>query len=129
MSQQPKWRAIASVLLCCILFTPSYAIKFELPSAVHPVSKCVWNAAHKNALVIVTANVGPGRAQRVDVEILDRDGDKNVYLSKKDIKGETRLAVTAHQEGEVGVCFKNYLEPGKHILYFIGNHTLTLLRK
>ncbi|KAJ7837267.1 hypothetical protein B0H14DRAFT_2792374, partial [Mycena olivaceomarginata] len=35
--------------------------------------------------------------------------EKRVYLSKRDIKGETRLAVTTYADGEVGVCFKNYL--------------------
>jgi len=35
-----------------------------------------------------------------------------VYLSKRGIKGETRLAITTHSEGEVGVCLKNYLEGG-----------------
>jgi len=63
-----------------------------------------------NALVIVTANVGPGTNQRVDIEIIDSSPQKNVYLNKKDIKGETRLAVTSHADGEVGVCFKNYLD-------------------
>ncbi|KAJ7823633.1 hypothetical protein B0H14DRAFT_2826350 [Mycena olivaceomarginata] len=38
---------------------------------------------------------------RVDIEIIDSSPEKRVYLSKRDIKGETRLAV--------GVCFKNYL--------------------
>ncbi|KAF9513826.1 hypothetical protein BS47DRAFT_1376650 [Hydnum rufescens UP504] len=74
--------------------TPSYAIKFDLPSSLHPIPKCIWNAAHKNALIVVTANVGPGKGQRVD----------------KDIKGETRLAVTAHADGDVGVCFTNSMD-------------------
>lgn len=65
-----------------------------------------------NALVIVTANVGPGQGQRVDVEIIDSSPQKNVYLHKKGINGETRLAVTSHSEGEVGVCFKNHLDHG-----------------
>lgn len=63
-----------------------------------------------NALVIVTANVGPGTGQRVDIEIIDSSPQKNVYLHKKDIKSETRLAITSHSEGEVGVCFKNHLD-------------------
>ncbi|KAG1903172.1 emp24/gp25L/p24 family/GOLD-domain-containing protein, partial [Suillus fuscotomentosus] len=88
-----------------------HAIKFALPAARLPIPKCIWNAAHIHALVIVTANVGPGTNQRVDIEILDSTPHRNVYLSKRDIKGETRLAVTAHGEGEVGVCFKNYLSP------------------
>jgi len=61
-------------------------------------------------LVIVTANVGPGANQRVDIEIVDSSPTKNVYLSKKGIKSESRLAITTHSEGEVGVCFKNYVE-------------------
>ena len=88
------------------------AIKFQLQAYRYPPSKCIWNPIHNNALIIVTANVGPGEGQRVDIEIVDSSPQKNVYLSKKDIKGETRLAVTSHAEGEVGVCFKNTLDSG-----------------
>jgi len=63
-----------------------------------------------NALVIVTANVAPGLNQRVDIEIIDSSPQRNVYLHKKNINGETRLAITSHAEGEVGVCFKNHLD-------------------
>ncbi|TFY74465.1 hypothetical protein EWM64_g9546 [Hericium alpestre] len=98
-------------LLLLTLFTPqTHAIKFALQAYRYPPAKCVWNAAHPNALVIVTANVGPGADQRVDIEIIDSSPAKNVYLSKRNIKGETRLAVTAHSEGEVGVCFRNHLD-------------------
>lgn len=65
-----------------------------------------------NALVIVTANVAPGLKQRVDIEIIDSSPQRNVYLNKKNINGETRLAITAHSDGEVGVCFKNHLDHG-----------------
>jgi len=67
---------------------------------------------HDNTLVIVTANIGPGPNQRTDVEIIDSSPQQNVYLRKKGIKAETRLAITTHSEGEVGVCFYNYLEQG-----------------
>lgn len=90
------------------------AIKFNLPAYQYPPLKCIWNTAHTNTLVIVTANVGPGENQRVDVNILDSSDNRNVYLSKKDIKGETRLAITTHAEGEVGVCFKNYIDSSNH---------------
>jgi len=86
------------------------AIKFNLPAYQYPPSKCIWNAAHTNSLVIVTANVGPGENQRVDVSILDSSENRNVYLSKRGINGETRLAITTHADGEVGVCFKNHIE-------------------
>jgi hypothetical protein len=109
---------ILSLLAFFAIIAPfTHAIKFTLPAARAPVPKCIWNAAHTHALVIVTANVGPGGTQqRVDVEILDSTPHRNVYLSKRDIKGETRLAVTAHGEGEVGVCFKNYLSPGTFVV-------------
>jgi hypothetical protein len=100
-------------LLAVLFFTHSTnAIKFALPAQRYPPPKCIWNAAHVNALVVVTANVGPGANQRVDIEIIDSSSEKNVYLHKKGINGETRLAVTAHAEGEVGVCFKNHLDSG-----------------
>ncbi|KAF8342867.1 emp24/gp25L/p24 family/GOLD-domain-containing protein [Cantharellus anzutake] len=95
-------------IISCILSV--HAIKFELPSSIEPEEKCIWNAAHSGALIIVTANVGPGKDQRVDVEIREREGG-NVYLNKKNIRGETRLAVTAHRDDDVGVCFRNTLEP------------------
>ncbi|KAN0084269.1 emp24/gp25L/p24 family/GOLD domain containing protein [Tylopilus felleus] len=101
-----------TALLFLLLLPFSTAIKFTLPPARIPIEKCIWNAAHTHALVIVTANVGPGPSQRIDIEIIDSTPQRNVYLSKRDIKGETRLAVTAHAEGEMGVCFKNYLSPG-----------------
>ena len=90
------------------------AIKFNLPAYQYPPTKCIWNAAHTNSLVIVTANVGPGENQRVDVSILDSSDNRNIYLSKKGINGETRLAITTHADGEVGVCFKNYIEGGRY---------------
>jgi hypothetical protein len=57
------------------------------------------------ALVIVTANVGPGPSQCIDVDIIDSMSQCNIYLSKKDINAETRLAVTTHAKGKIGVCF------------------------
>lgn len=89
--------------------TPTHAIKFSLEAYRYPPSKCIWNAAHANALVIVTANVGPGADQRVDIEIVDSSPKRNVLLSKKGLKSESRLAVTMQSEGEVGVCFKNHI--------------------
>ncbi|KAH9478491.1 Endoplasmic reticulum vesicle protein 25 [Psilocybe cubensis] len=86
------------------------AIKFNLPAFRYPPQKCIWNPAHPNALVIVTANVGPGLHQRVDIEIVDSSPKRNIYLSKRGIKAESRLAITTHSEGEVGVCLRNYID-------------------
>jgi p24 family protein delta-1 len=113
-------RRLTSVLLTLLavlfLTQPASAVKFALQSSLYPPAKCIWNTAHTNALVIVTANVGPGQGQRVDVEIIDSSPQKNVYLHKKNINGETRLAITAHADGEVGVCFKNHLDNGASCL-------------
>jgi hypothetical protein len=103
---------LLTLLAVFFLAHPTSAIKFTLQAHRYPPTKCIWNAAHLNALVIVTANVGPGPNQRVDIEIIDSSPQKNVYLHKKNINGETRLAITAHSEGEVGVCFKNHLDHG-----------------
>jgi len=102
-------------LLTLALLPTTLAVKFNLPASKYPTSKCIWNAAHENQLVIVTANIGAGANQRVDIEIIDSSPKKNVYLSKRGIKGETRLAITTHAEGEVGVCFKNWAEAGQLI--------------
>jgi hypothetical protein len=103
-------KPLATLLaLCLLLIPPAHAIKFSLQTYRFPPNKCIWNTAHNGALVIVTANVGPGDDQRIDIEIVDSSPQKNVYLSKRDIKAETRLAITTHADGEVGVCFKNYL--------------------
>ena len=108
--------SLLSFTLFALLFLSSLesisAIKFSLPAHRYPNAKCIWNAVHENQLVIVTANVGAGPNQRADVEIVDSSANKNVYLSKKGIKGETRLAITTHAEGEVGVCLKNHVEGG-----------------
>ncbi|KAF8888540.1 emp24/gp25L/p24 family/GOLD-domain-containing protein [Infundibulicybe gibba] len=99
---------VASQLLS--ITPPAGAIKFALDAFRYPAAKCIWNSAHPNTLVVVTANVGPGKNQRVDIEIVDSSPQKNVYLSKRGINAESRLAITTHSEGEVGVCFKNYIE-------------------
>lgn len=113
-TRSKPWPFVFFTFLSAILLQslPVQAIKFALQSYRFPPAKCVWNTAHNNALVIVTANVGPGASQRVDIEIIDSSPQKNVYLSKKGINGETRLAITTHAEGEVGVCFRNYMDHG-----------------
>lgn len=104
-------RGTLSFLLFVLLAPFVAAIKFTLPPGRVPAPKCIWNAVHTHALVIVTANVSPGPGQRVDIEIIDSTPQRNIYLSKRDINGETRLAVTAHAEGDVGVCLRNWLSP------------------
>lgn len=120
MTRQSRLLSMLIPSLSLVLFTvvfltpPTHAIKFALQGSRYPPPKCIWNTAHPNSLVIVTANVGPGPNQRVDIEIVDSSPKKNVYLAKKNVKGEARLAITTHAEGEVGVCFRNYIEGGTY---------------
>ncbi|RPD54919.1 hypothetical protein L226DRAFT_487598 [Lentinus tigrinus ALCF2SS1-7] len=102
---------LLAALLVCLSQSVS-AIKFAIPASRYPPAKCIWNAAHPGALVIITANVGPGEGQRLDIEVIDSSEHKNIYLSKKNISGEKRFAITAHAEEDIGVCFRNYLEAG-----------------
>ncbi|KAJ1018818.1 hypothetical protein NDA16_004623 [Ustilago loliicola] len=103
----------ASLLLALFLSTTLVsAIKFDLPAATHPHTKCIWNYALSDSLVIITASTIAKEpfdfsAQRVDVEVVDGSKHNNVYLSKKNIKGETRLAINTHSHADLGVCFKN----------------------
>ncbi|PPQ92031.1 hypothetical protein CVT25_005003 [Psilocybe cyanescens] len=93
------------------------AIKFNLPAFRYPPQKCIWNPAHPNSLVIITANVGPGVNQHVDIEIIDSGPNRNIYLSKRGIKAESRLAITTHSKGEVGVCLRNYIDGNVKLLH------------
>jgi hypothetical protein len=117
---------LALFSLCTLVPQHVFAIKFSLPAARYPIPKCIWNAAHPDTLVIVTANVVNGQNQRVDIEIVDSSPQKNVYLSKRGIKAETRLAITTHGDGQVGVCLKNYMEGGESPREFLGRIMLSV---
>ncbi|ORX39709.1 putative endoplasmic reticulum vesicle protein 25 [Kockovaella imperatae] len=86
------------------------AVKLELQAERNPKPRCIWNFAAAHSLVIVTANAPFEVGQRIDIDILDGSERGNVYLSKRDIKGETRLAITTHESADVGVCLRNYVQ-------------------
>jgi hypothetical protein len=109
------------------------AIKFDLPASYSPAPKCIWlvatlstwtalltliprDAAMPDTLVIITINVSPltdprrGKIQsRVDLEVLDGSSHRNVYQSKRGLKGETRIAVTSHTSADIGICLSNHV--------------------
>lgn len=66
-----------------------------------------------DTLVVVTVNAiptsGDGDVQNVDVEIVDGSKHNNIYLSKRGVTGETRMAINTHAHADLGVCFKNTL--------------------
>nr|CDI54177.1 related to ERV25-component of the COPII-coated vesicles [Melanopsichium pennsylvanicum 4] len=112
MMYSPAFLATPLLLLSLLFANLVSAIKFDLPASTRPETKCIWNYALSDSLVIVTASVIAKEPfdfshQRVDVEVVDGSKHNNVYLSKKNIKGETRLAINTHSHADLGVCFKN----------------------
>ncbi|UZJ57134.1 hypothetical protein CBS101457_006454 [Exobasidium rhododendri] len=111
---------LCSSLLFLLLCTLTTAIKFDLEASTSPRIKCVWNYALSDTLVVITVNTGipKGSAstdendQRVDVEIVDGSKHNNIYLSKKNIRQETRMAINTHSHADLGVCLKNTLKKG-----------------
>ena len=103
-----------------LLATATQAIKFDLEASSSPHIKCIWNYALSDSLVIITINTAIPNAssskdendQRVDVEIVDGSKHNNIYLSKKNIRKETRMAINTHSHADLGVCVKNSLKKG-----------------
>lgn len=72
----------------------------------------MWNYALADTLGIISINVVPRASntedkQNIEVRIIDR-AHHNVYLNKKGLKGETRLAINTHHNADLGVCLSNY---------------------
>lgn len=65
-----------------------------------------------DTLVVITANVEKGGLgnQRVDLEVIDGSNHRNVYQTKRNVMGETRIAITTHADADLGVCFRNHLD-------------------
>lgn len=104
------------------------AIKFDLNASKYPETKCIWHYANSDTLVVVTANINTGHRQRVDLDILDGSHENFTYLSKKDIKGETRLAITTHNHAEIGVCLRNFLVDSQFCFVYYQISFLSLQR-
>lgn len=58
-----------------------------------------------------SANIAKGENQRIDMEVVDGSNHRNNYQNKRNINGETRMAITTHADADLGICFKNYLDP------------------
>lgn len=52
-----------SICLLLLALQGVHAVKFKLQAERYPQAKCIWNSAHDNELVIVTANIGGGALQ------------------------------------------------------------------
>ncbi|KAG0142447.1 hypothetical protein CROQUDRAFT_109850 [Cronartium quercuum f. sp. fusiforme G11] len=86
------------------------AIKFSLPAEHHPTARCIWYYAMADTLVVISTNIEKADNQRMDLEIVDGSVHRNIYQSKKGITGETRIAITTHNDADLGVCFTNTLD-------------------
>ncbi|PWN91450.1 endoplasmic reticulum vesicle protein 25 [Acaromyces ingoldii] len=101
------------LVLCACVTSPVHGIKFDLEADTYPTTKCIWNYALADTLVIVTINSqlvsGDANDQRLDVDVVDGSKHNNIYLSKRNIRQETRMAINTHSHADLGVCLKNTL--------------------
>jgi len=96
-----------------------------------------------DTLVVITANVEKGGLgnQRVDLEIIDGSNHRNIYQTKRNVMGETRIAITTHADAgelvflpycaanalnlwglsDLGVCFKNHLDSSQSWIQVAAN--------
>jgi hypothetical protein len=110
-----------SIISLTFLASTTTAIKFDLEASTSPHVKCIWNYALSDTFVVITLNtvIPKGSSstdendQRVDVEIVDGSKHNNIYLSKKNIRQETRMAINTHSHADLGVCLKNTLRKGE----------------
>lgn len=105
------WAAVSACVLV-LLLPPATALKFELEATSNPKPFCIWNYALADTLAIISINVVPrdehtASDQSVDVKIVDRT-HHNIYLSKRHMEGETRLAINTHHNADLGVCLVNH---------------------
>src|SRR5258708_40036202 len=91
-----RMHTLAMTLLALLtLLSCAHAIKFELPASAYPEEMCIWNAAHRGELIIVTAIAAPAIGQHDDLEIREREGC-TLDLNKKNIPVATSLPVPTH---------------------------------
>lgn len=90
------------------------ALRFELyakdPGQTKP--KCIGNFINADTLVVVDATVSGkrGDGQRVDIEIIDSNG--NQYAKPRDVAGHIAQAITTLDSGTLQVCFTNTRQGG-----------------
>ncbi|PLW53308.1 hypothetical protein PCANC_06206, partial [Puccinia coronata f. sp. avenae] len=103
------------VFVASLLSNSVWSIKFDLHASHSPAPKCLWYSAMTDTLVVISTNIENGDNQQVDLEVIDGSTHGNVYQSKKDLKGETRIAITTHSDADLGVCFVNRLDSNVHV--------------
>ncbi|GAA5985795.1 hypothetical protein JCM5350_005286 [Sporobolomyces pararoseus] len=104
--------SLKSLTLLSLLLPLVSAVKFSLQASHNPTPKCLWNYAMSDTLVVISVSAPmAGNLQRLDMEVVDGSSSRNTYQSKRGLKGETRMAITTHADADLGVCFKNVLDP------------------
>ncbi|GAA5930090.1 hypothetical protein JCM3775_004512 [Rhodotorula graminis] len=112
-SPRPPSVAALVALVLVALAPLASAVKFSLTAHHNPTPKCLWNYAMTDTLVVisVSAPLAGNNLQRLDMEVIDGSASRNTYQAKKGLKGETRMAITTHADADLGVCFRNVLDP------------------
>lgn len=96
--------------LISLMINKYQCIKFDLMAEFIPTPRCIWYYAMADTLVVISTNIeASDEFQTMDLEIVDGSVHRNIYQSKKGINGETRIAITTHNDADLGVCFTNTL--------------------
>ena len=112
MPSRTSRTSLKSLTLLSLLLPLVSAVKFSLQASHNPTPKCLWNYAMSDTLVVISVSAPmAGNLQRLDMEVVDGSSSRNTYQSKRGLKGETRMAITTHADADLGVCFKNVLDP------------------
>ncbi|GAA5998980.1 Erv25p [Rhodotorula paludigena] len=107
-------RTLAASLVALWALAPlAAAVKFSLTAHHNPQPKCLWNYAMSDTLVVISVSspLAGNNLQRLDMEVVDGSASRNTYQAKRGLKGETRMAITTHADADLGVCFRNVLDP------------------
>ncbi|EFP76965.1 vesicle coat component [Puccinia graminis f. sp. tritici] len=115
LARHPRLLSLPTLVLAIgLLSNTIMSIKFDLHASHSPTPHCIWYYAMTDTLVVISTNIENGENQKVDLEVIDGSTHKNVYQSKKDLQGETRIAITTHNDADLGVCFTNRLDSHVH---------------
>ncbi|GAA5912589.1 hypothetical protein JCM5296_000743 [Sporobolomyces johnsonii] len=108
----PARTSFSFLAVLALLLPLVSAVKFSLQAGHNPPQKCLWNYAMSDTLVVISVSAPmAGSMQRLDMEVVDGSASRNTYQSKRGLKGETRMAITTHADADLGVCFRNVLDP------------------
>lgn len=86
------------------------ALHMEVPALPNPTPVCIRDFVQGDQMVVVNVFTDgyKGDGQRLDMRVTDSLG--NLYATRKNVVGETKVAFTSHNNAAVDICFSNHQE-------------------